>query len=155
LRADGDTRPLVVLDARGSGPVEHLDAAVRAAASLTLELARLGGCRVLLPGDRRAIAIEPDLVSWPRAHVRLALVQGGRRVPPPVLEAGARLGAVFYVVARPVEQLPPVLTASTRGPRVLVLPRALAGPEQLPSFEVAGCAGIVVRTRMTTLAEAV
>ncbi len=155
LRADGDTRPLVVLDARGGGPVELLDAAVRAAASLTVELARLGGCRLLLPGDRRAIAIEPDLVSWPRAHVRLALVEGGRRVPAPMLEAGARMGAVFYVVARPIEQMPPVLTASTRGPRVLVLPRALTGPEQSPSFEVAGCAGIVIRTRVTTLAEAV
>jgi uncharacterized protein (DUF58 family) len=155
LRADGDTRPLVVLDARGGGPVEHLDAAVRAAASLTLELARLGGCRLLLPGDRRAIAIEPDLVGWPRAHIRLALVEGGRRAPAPVLEAGARMGAVFYVVARPLEQLPPVLTTSIRGPRVLVLPRPLARAEQSASFEVTGCAGIVVRTRMTPLAEAV
>ena len=38
LRADTDTRPLVVLDARGDGPPEQLDAAVRAAASLVLEL---------------------------------------------------------------------------------------------------------------------
>src|SRR5439155_4932797 len=65
LRSDGDTRPLVVLDARGSGPPEHLDAAVRAAASLTLELARRGGCRLLLPGERRAVAVEADLASWP------------------------------------------------------------------------------------------
>ena len=40
LRADTETRPLVVLDARCDGPLEHLDAAVRAAASLVLELGR-------------------------------------------------------------------------------------------------------------------
>src|SRR5205807_7539470 len=68
LRADSDMRPLVVLDARGSGPPEHLDAAVRAAASLTLELARRRGCRVLLPGERRGIVVEPDLVAWRRVH---------------------------------------------------------------------------------------
>ena len=41
LRADTETRPLVVVDARTDGPAdppEHLDAAVRAAASLVLEL---------------------------------------------------------------------------------------------------------------------
>ena len=40
LQADGDSRPLVVLDARCDGPTEHLDACVRAAASLVLELNR-------------------------------------------------------------------------------------------------------------------
>ncbi len=153
LRADGDTRPLVVLDARGRGPEEHLDAAVRAAASLTLELARLGGCRLLLPGDRRALTLEPDLVSWPRAHIRLALIEGGRSAQAPLLEAGARLGAVLYVVARPIDQLPAVLAGNARGARVLVVPRALLGAGQSSSFEVAGCCGVVVRSRVT-LAEA-
>ena len=55
LQADRDTRPLVVLDARGRPREDQLDAAVRAAASLTLELARLGGCRLLLPGERSPI----------------------------------------------------------------------------------------------------
>ena len=59
LQADGDSRPLVVLDARLPGPdaqSELLDAAVRAAASLVLELARRGGCGLLLPGEQRPIS---------------------------------------------------------------------------------------------------
>jgi uncharacterized protein (DUF58 family) len=154
LRADGDLRPLVVLDARGRGPAAHLDAAVRAAASLTLELARTGGCRLLLPGDRRPMSIEPDLVAWSRAHIRLALVEGGLRAPAPVLEIGARLGAVFYVVARPLDTLPAALSGNVRGPRVLVLPRELPTPMGRSSFEVAGCRGILLR-RPAPLAEAV
>jgi uncharacterized protein (DUF58 family) len=148
LRADGDERPVVVLDARGTGPIEYLDAAVRAAASLTLELARLGGCRLLLPGDRRAVTIEPDLANWPRLHVRLALVQGGHGAPAPRLELGSRLGAVFYVAARATPQPPQVLCGNHRGSRVLVLPTALAGAAAgSASFEVAGCSGVIVRAR--------
>ncbi|MDQ6776541.1 MAG: DUF58 domain-containing protein, partial [Actinomycetota bacterium] len=52
LRAESDSRPLVVLDARGAERPEDLDAAVRAAASITLELAGNGGCALLLPGER-------------------------------------------------------------------------------------------------------
>src|SRR5205085_6998713 len=69
LRADRDLRPLVVLDAHGARGEELLDAAVRAAASLTLELARHRGCRLLLPGERRALEVEPNLINWPSAHV--------------------------------------------------------------------------------------
>ena len=76
LRADGDTRPLVVLDARGGVPA-RLDAAVRAAASLALELARDGGCGLLLPGEQRATTIDRELITWPAAYARLALVEGG------------------------------------------------------------------------------
>jgi uncharacterized protein (DUF58 family) len=150
LRADGDTRPLVVLDARGDGPPEYLDAAVRAAASLTLELARVAGCRLLLPGDRRAITVEPDLVGWPPAHTRLALVEGGPGTRPPRLDAGARLGAVFYVTAQPLDRLPPVLSGS--GPAaVLVLPTGVLGaPASTPSFNVAGCSGFVIGARRSS-----
>ena len=61
LQADGDARPLVVLDARTAtgDAAELLDAAVRAAASLTLELARRGGCGLLLPGEQRATVDRP------------------------------------------------------------------------------------------------
>ena len=38
------------------GPTEQLDAAVRAAASLTLELGAPDGCGLLLPGERRPLA---------------------------------------------------------------------------------------------------
>lgn len=146
LQADGDTRPLVVLDARGNGQPALLDAAVRAAASLTLELARSAGCRLLIPGDRRALTIEPDLVAWPAAHARLALVEGGDGERAPMLDAGARLGALFYVAARPVDRLPPVLCVGGQASAVLVLPLQVGGMSSTrPSFEVAGCRGFVIR----------
>jgi uncharacterized protein (DUF58 family) len=148
LRADGDTRPLIVLDPRCPGPEEHLDAAVRAAASLTLELARQGGCRVLLPGERRAVPVEMDLVSWPGVHARLALVEGGPAARPPSLAPGARLGPVFYVAARPVDRLPAALSGAGSGACVIVVPTELAQKTASASaFEVCGCRGYVVRGR--------
>ena len=118
LRADGDTPAADrARRARARGPEEHLDAAVRAAASLTLELARRGGCRVLLPGERRPITVESDLNSWPGVHTRLALVEGGADARAPALAPGARLGPVFYVAAKPIERLP--AGADRRGQRRL------------------------------------
>src|SRR5919197_2071082 len=75
LVSEADSRPLVILDPRSPASTEALDAAVRAAASLTVHFARRTGCALLLPGDRRARVIEPDLLAWPQAHVRLALVE--------------------------------------------------------------------------------
>ncbi len=147
LLPDGDAQPLVVLDARGAGPQEHLDAAVRAAASLTLELARRGGCLLLFPGERRPVAIDPDLAGWPAAHTRLALIDGGPRTAAPVLRAGARLGAVLYVSAHHPERVPPGLSG-TRAGCVLVVPAALASHfSTRPSFAVSGCLGFAVRAR--------
>ena len=54
LISEADSRPLVVLDPRAPESPEALDAAVRAAASLTVHFAKRGGCGLLLPGDRRA-----------------------------------------------------------------------------------------------------
>jgi uncharacterized protein (DUF58 family) len=148
LRADGDTRPLIVLDGRCRKPGEHLDAAVRAAASLTLALARQGGCRLLLPGERRAVTIEPDLSSWPGVHARLAFVQGGPRTHAPVIGASARLGPVFYVAAQLLERLPAALAGAGGGACILVLPAELSQKLSVgPSFEVSGCLGHVVRAR--------
>jgi uncharacterized protein (DUF58 family) len=142
LRSEGDTRPLVVLDARGGGPPEGLDAAVRAAASLTLELARSGGCELLLPGDRRPTTVEPDLIAWPAVHARLAMIEGGPRTPAPALSsARARLGVVFYVAAQPLVRLPAGAYGVARGTRVLVVPDA---SRSRPSFAVAGCYGYVL-----------
>ena len=76
LRADSDTRPLVVLDPRGAAVEEDLDAAVRAAASLAVHLAREGGCALLIPGDRRPASLDPALLGWPHLHARLALIDG-------------------------------------------------------------------------------
>ncbi len=149
LEPEADNRPLIVLDARGSGPPEHLDAAVRAAASLSLELARAGGCALLLPGERRATAVEPELGSWPVTHARLALVEGGPSTPPPALGAmRGRSGTVFYVAARPLDRPPEALG---RGGAVLVVPAAL-GPNLPASFEVAGCRGFVMASNARRVA---
>ena len=143
LLPDGDSGPLVVLDARGSGPEALLDAAVRAAASLTLELARKDGCDLLLPGQRRPLHVGRDLASWPDAHARLALVEGGPDANMPVLGPGRRSGTIFYVAARPLRE-PPVAPEWRVG-LVLVLPRELAGARPgSPSFEVSGCSGFVI-----------
>lgn len=144
LTADADSRPLVVLDPRTApGEVEAeawLDAAVRAAASLTVALAREGGCSLLLPGDRRAAFVESSLAAWPRAHARLALVEDHGRGP--VLSGlGGRSGALIYVTARPGER-PPRALARGAGSRILVSPGPHPGRRTL--FTVAGCAGVAL-----------
>lgn len=153
LRVAGDTVPLVVVDARGPEPADvhsdHLDAAVRAAASLTLELARAHGCRLLLPGQRRALEISPDLLAWPSAHARLAVLEGGpgTRAPSPGAIQGA-LGPLFYVAAARLERPPATLRLGHGRPVVLVLPAALASPGMGgAAFAVAGCVGLRVDAR--------
>ncbi|MBV9195713.1 MAG: DUF58 domain-containing protein [Solirubrobacterales bacterium] len=146
MTADADTRPLVVLDARCEASAgERLDAAIRAAASLTLELARRGGCGLLLPGDRRAAELDPELRAWPAVHARLALVGGGPASRLPALARGARLGRVFYVAAETPRRLPNALLEAGAPAAVLVLPQAVraAGRGEL-AFEVAGCYGYVL-----------
>jgi uncharacterized protein (DUF58 family) len=152
LEADGDTRPLVVLDNRCPGPAEHLDAAVRASASLVLELARHGGCSLLLPGERRPMDIDPDLGSWPGAHIRMALIDPAPERQVPALAAGARRGRLFYVAAQPTDRLPANIAAGCDGIGVLVLPTPLAEGLGLPAgFEVAGCRGFVLGARSRSL----
>lgn len=145
LRADTDSRPLVVVDARGSGPPEHLDAAVRAAASLVLELGGRVGCGLLLPGEHRPLEIEPDLVAWPIAHARLALVEGGPGTRAPGLAPGARSAQVVYVAATAQARLPVGLAGAGVRAAVLVVPKPLVTqPLHDATFEVAGCIGFVV-----------
>jgi uncharacterized protein (DUF58 family) len=155
LSADASARPLVVLDARippgmtSMRAQPYLDALVRAAASLTLELARSGGCRLLLPGDRRPAALAPDLRGWPALHIRLALVgEDGEPVPAPARGGGGG-GAGFP---------PAALRSAHGGPAALVVPTELASSTQTPSFTVAGCDGYatgvgggrrLARTRVT------
>ena len=146
LRPEMDSRPLIVLDSRGPASAESLDAAVRAAASLCLHLARHGGCALLLPGERRPAAIESDLAAWHPAHVRLALVEAGGM---PIASAAlGRSGPVLYVASRLPRGMPRPLREASGG-RVLVVPVSLPG---LPAtFEVAGCRGYVLH-RETRLA---
>jgi len=141
VRPEEDTRPLVVLDARAPAREEDLDAAVRAAASLCLELARRGGCALLLPGQRRALAVERDLRAWPRAHARLALVEASSTPAAPRLSA-ARRGPVFYVAARELSSWPAGPGGPARGERILVVPSE--APGRTAAFSVAGCTGVRV-----------
>jgi uncharacterized protein (DUF58 family) len=135
LRADGDTRPLVVLDPRSPASEDDLDAAVRAAGSLCVHLARAGGCGLLLPGDRRPSTLEPALAGWPHLHARLALVDAHHG--PHVAGLTARRGAVFYVVARAGSRPPLALAHTPGGGRLLVVPGTLPGRRAVLS--VAGC----------------
>jgi uncharacterized protein (DUF58 family) len=153
LLADGDARPLVVLDARSadpSDPPDLLDAAVRAAASLVLDLAKRGGCGLLLPGEQRATAIDRELVSWPAAYARLALVQGGPQTRAPKIGPSAgRRGATIYVAASPTTRLTAMLSAPGAGMAVLVVPhQQISGGRpagvrgrMLATLDVSGCRG--------------
>ncbi|MGO9498375.1 MAG: DUF58 domain-containing protein [Solirubrobacteraceae bacterium] len=145
LRADTETRPLVVVDARCDGPLDHLDAAVRAAASLVLELGTRTGCGLLLPGEFRPLEIEPDLGAWPVAHARLAMIEGGPETRAPGLAPGARSAQVLYVAATRHARLPAGLAGAGVRAAILVVPKGLATqPRHEASFEVAGCLGFVV-----------
>jgi uncharacterized protein (DUF58 family) len=137
LISEADSRPLVVLDPRG-GSEEALDAAVRAAASLTVHFARRQGCALLLPGDRRARVVEPDLLAWPAAHVRLALVDDV--TGPSLVAAQNRRGLVVFVSARALDR-PPRGLGRTPGGCLVVVPALLPG--RRPVLEVAGCHGYV------------
>ena len=154
LRADGDTRPLVVLDARGARPAEQLDAAVRAAASLALALARARRLRAAAARRPAAAAIEPDLARLagrarpagagrgrprrPRARAR----PGGRRRRGLLRRRAAARAAAGRARRR----------RRTR-PRVLVVPAAL--PRRAPARAAlrrspaagSGCAAPAARRR--------
>lgn len=136
LTAEGDSAPLVVLDATLPPSEEALDSAVRAAASLCLHLARRGGCALLLPGDRRSLTLAPDLAAWPAAHARLALVTAASAVP--ALARARRSGAVVWVAAR--ADPPRGLARAALGGGFVVTPAS--GDEiGAAAFTVAGCVG--------------
>jgi len=146
------SHPLVVLDSRVDDPEadeSRLDASVRAAASITLELARRGGCSLLLPGSRVPTDIASDLVAWPAMHVRLALVEAEPDLHrAPALRGNLAQGALIYVTARldPATLIP--AGAARSRPLLLIVPEDLAqriGPS--PSFSVSGCAGYLLRSR--------
>ena len=148
LVSERQSQPLVVLDSRrrvgGSDP-DLLDIAVRAAASLTLELARAGGCQLLLPGDRVATPLAPDLGGWPALHTRLALVEeepDPRRAP--AVRPETTRGTVIFVTVRLDSEA--ALAGLPASQLILVLPRKLADRVESPvSFQVAGCTGFLLR----------
>jgi uncharacterized protein (DUF58 family) len=138
LISEADSRPLVVLDPRAPASQDALDAAVRAAASLTVHFARKTGCGLLLPGDRRAVTVDPDLLAWPQAHVRLALME--EHAGPALTAAQNRRGLVVFVAARVVDR-PPRGLGRTPGGCLIVVPGVIAGRKAV--LEVAGCHGFV------------
>jgi len=144
MRAEQESRPLIVLDSRCTEEnLERLDMAVRAAASLIVDLARRGGCGLLTPDGGRALEIDSRLAGWPAARTRLALIAPGRRAP--ALAAHRRPGQIFYVAAEPIGR-PPQVLSETGG--LLVLPAGLAPPEGCrPAFTVCGCVGYELRPR--------
>jgi len=140
LTAEADSAPLVVLDATRPPSPEALDAAVRAAASLCVHLARRGGAALLMPGDRRPAALAADMAGWPALHARLALVEAASARP--ALARIRRAGAVLWVSAR--ADPPRDLARATAGVGWLVTP----GFREEAGFLVAGCAGRRVTRRV-------
>ncbi|HEX2232179.1 MAG TPA: DUF58 domain-containing protein, partial [Thermoleophilaceae bacterium] len=137
LVAELDSAPLVVLDAASPASDEALDMAVRAAGSLSVQLARASGCALLLPGDRRPVELGSDLSGWSAAHVRLALIEAG--APPPAMARAPRGGAVLWVTASDARRPPRVLERLAAGSRFVVTPFPLSGYPA--AFSVAGCTG--------------
>jgi uncharacterized protein (DUF58 family) len=164
LHDDGDERPLVVLDTRVRGTGVHrdlagLDAAVRAAASLVLELARHGGCGLLLPGQARATRLDRELTAWPAVHAWLAIAgtdaDPHRSDPPALQRLSGRRGPLIYVAAVSHERLGTALAASGAGAgqaTVLVVPESElvegrprgAGTRVAAALAVSGCRGFAL-----------
>ncbi len=153
LIAGGEPRPVVAFDPRGGGADER-QRAMRAAASLCVELARSGGCDLLLPGERRPLTIDPALRSWPEAHVRLAVCdqRAGPALPPgmtggadPLGDGGPRPAQLAAAPsARQLPDHPERLASGRRLPglgvfRVSSRRRALAGAQE--GGRVSGFAG--------------
>ena len=137
LISGAESAPLVALDASRPASPGALDAAVRAAGSLCVDLAGRGGCALLISGQQRAAEIEPDLRAWPALHARLATL--GPSSAPPVLSRVLRSGTVFWVTAHARPSIPSALRGAGSAGRFLVAP--VEGSPAGATFTVAGCAG--------------
>lgn len=77
-----DHLPLVVVDTAGARNAAALTWTAREAAGHLLALAKTGGCRVILPGDRSPSTLLDPLAGWAALHRRLAtLSHGTPRLP--------------------------------------------------------------------------
>jgi uncharacterized protein (DUF58 family) len=130
LIAGGEPRPLVVFDPRGSSSRDLRERAMRAAASLCVELAQSGGCELLVPGERRPLAIDPSLRTWPEAHTKIAVSDPDAG---PIMPAGLTASAVLWVT--PSKSLPSSLRRLRPG-SFLITPR---GSRRGAAFRVSGC----------------
>ena len=82
--------------------------------------------------------IEPDLLAFAAAHVRLALLDDTSG--PSLAAAQNRRGLVVYVAARRVDRAPRAL-GRTPGGCLIVMPGSL--PSRRAVLEVAGCRAYV------------
>ena len=128
-----DRGPLVVLDTRAPAPESAVDAAVRAAASITVALARCGGARILVCDAAGAWTVDEHLAGWPHVHARLAAIGRGRSIAWRAIDGAAPVIWVAPVAASPE-------THQRRADFV-------AAPEPLgvPLFAVGGCSVCSVR----------
>jgi uncharacterized protein (DUF58 family) len=138
--AESASAPLIVLDAAAPASAAALDAAIRAAASLCVALARVEGVALLVPGDRRPISIDHNLGAWPGVHKRLALVEAGTKTS--VGGLGPRSSALLWVTGAADAGLPRELELVPARPRYLVAPTL--PPGAVAAFEAGGCHGSVV-----------
>jgi uncharacterized protein (DUF58 family) len=92
--------PLVVVDTGGNPGVSAMDWVARVSACHILGLARTGGCRVLLPGDRTATTVTDTAGQWRAIHRRLALMQPSAHRAPAVSLGDVRASAVRIDAAR-------------------------------------------------------
>jgi uncharacterized protein (DUF58 family) len=102
--------PLVVVDLSGAASDGAVDWTLRAAAGQIHGLARAGGCRVLLPGERLPIPVENVAEGWPTVHRRLASVRGSRDAAAPAAPPGAvhiRATQAPALGGAPTRRLPP------------------------------------------------
>lgn len=140
VSAGADATRLVVLDPLDADDEESLDRAVRAAASLSLELAGAGGCTLLVGGEPLPLILDQRLRAWGRVHARLARVEAGDGVPP--LHRVGRAGVAFWVSGDRSSRPARALARIAAGARVAVVPADSIPAEAL--FTVAGCAGVRV-----------
>jgi uncharacterized protein (DUF58 family) len=126
-----DMPVMIVLDPSLPAGAEALDMAVRAAASLAVGLAAIGGCRLLLPGGHEPHPIRPDLATWPYLHARLATVAAG---PPPSLRGAERARSAIWVGARLPEP------ERRAGPAICCTVSPRPRRDRPVLFSVAGCA---------------
>ena len=145
MRAEQESRPLIVLDSRCTEEnLERLDMAVRAAASLVLDLARRGGCGLLTADGGRALEIDSRLAGWPVARTRLALIGPSRRGS----GAGRAPATRVRSSTSPPSRSAGLPRSSWRPAGLLVLPAGLAPPEACAAaFTVSGCVGYDLRPR--------
>jgi uncharacterized protein (DUF58 family) len=136
LVSGAGSAPLVILDARNSDDADALDMAVRAAASLSLHLARAIGCSALIPGESRALDIDRGLAAWAQAHARFAVVEAGM-APPPILRP-SRAGVYLVTAGEPDRRSAGTMRLAANS-SFLVAPTPLPGIPTL--FTVAGCSG--------------